>query len=85
MGQYDPPRDFGIPNPYGPRLHNWRGGPLNEGSLYHGPVYTRPMYELPWMRRPLNGPEEEGKMSPLGTILPLVMLTGLMAWAFSSK
>lgn len=54
-GQYDPPADYGIPNPLGPRTHNWRGGPYNEGSLYHGPVYTRPSYQLPWMPRPLNG------------------------------
>lgn len=55
MGQYDPPRHNGVINPLGPRTHNWKGGPLNEGSLYHGPVYTRPMYRLPWMPRPLNG------------------------------
>lgn len=55
MGQYDPPRHFGIPNPLGPRTHNWKGGPLNEGSLFHGPLYTRPMYNLPWVARPLNG------------------------------
>lgn len=55
MGQYDPPRNFGVPNPLGPRTHNWKGGPLNEGSLFHGPVYTRPMYNLPWVPRPMNG------------------------------
>lgn len=55
MGQYDPPRHFGIPNPLGPRTHNWKGGPLNEGSLFHGPLYTRPMYNLPYAARPLNG------------------------------
>lgn len=81
--QYDPPTNYGIPNPYGPRLHNWRGGPLNEGSLYHGPIYTRPMYELPWMRRPLNGPDE--KMSAIGTILPLAALAGIMIWAFRGR
>lgn len=54
-GQYDPPADYGIENPLGPRTHNWKGGLLNEGSLYHGPVYTRPMYQMPWMQRPLNG------------------------------
>lgn len=42
----------GVPNPYGPRVHNWKGGELNEGSLYHGPNYTRPVFSFPWKRRP---------------------------------
>lgn len=53
--QYQVPSHSGVPNPWGPRLHNWKGGELNEGSLYHGPVYTRPMFRLPWKRRPLQG------------------------------
>ncbi len=52
---YDTPADYGIPNPLGPRLHNWKGGPLNEGSLYHGPNYTRPAYNLPQISNPLFG------------------------------
>jgi hypothetical protein len=60
-GQYDPPENYGIPNPLGPRVHNWKGGPLNEGSLYHGPVYTRPSYTLPWATRPLFGLGQESE------------------------
>ncbi len=60
--QYATPANYGIPNPYGPRTHNWKGGPLNEGSLYHGPNYTRPVYTLPRVARPVFGvetPEED--------------------------
>lgn len=53
--QYAPPTDYAVPNPLVPFMHNWRGGPLNEGSLYHGPIYTRPSYRMPWMMRPLRG------------------------------
>lgn len=88
-GQYDPPSNYGIPNPLGPRVHNWKGGPLNEGSLYHGPLYTRPSYNLPWRRRPLFGvgqeedfvePKEEP--STLGAMLPLLAIGGLMLVVF---
>lgn len=71
MNQYDPPANYGIPNPYGPRTHNWKGGPLNEGSLFHGPVYTRPVYNLPRISRPVFGvetnaaPDEKGEMMKL--------------------
>ena len=41
----------GVPNPYRPGLHNWKGGRYNEGSLYHGPNYTEPMFGLP--RQPI--------------------------------
>ena len=88
-GQYDPPPNYGIPNPLGPRVHNWRGGPLNEGSLYHGPVYTRPDYTLPWAPRPLFGvgqedPEdvEEEEPSALGTILPILAIGGVLLILF---
>jgi len=53
--QYSVPPDYSIPNPWGPRTHNWKGGPLDEGSLYHGPIYTRPAYRLPWIQQPLQG------------------------------
>jgi hypothetical protein len=59
MNQYDPPANYGIPNPLGPRLHNWKGGDLNEGSLFHGPVYTRPSYNLPRIERPVFGVENQ--------------------------
>lgn len=52
MGVYQEPEDYGIPNPWGPRTHNWKGGPLNEGSLFHGPIYTRPDFRFPWVQRP---------------------------------
>jgi hypothetical protein len=52
VNQYATPKDYAIPSPYGPRVHNWKGGPLNEGSLYHGPNYTRPSYRMPWIMRP---------------------------------
>lgn len=44
----------GVPNPFVPFKHNWKGGPLNEGSLFHGPIYTRPVYTLPWKKRPYD-------------------------------
>jgi hypothetical protein len=59
MNQYDTPKHFGIPNPLGPRTHNWKGGSWNEGSLFHGPIYTRPSYNLPKIQRPLFGVGEE--------------------------
>lgn len=63
MGIYDPPMNYGIPSPYGPRTHNWRGGPLNQGSLFHGPIYTRPVYNPTWVPQTLNG-----RLGPLGCI-----------------
>jgi len=80
--QYDPPSHSGVPNPLGPRVHNWKGGPLNEGSLYHGPIYTRPMYDLPWQPRPLFGVEEEQGASTLSAMLPIIAIGGLMAVLF---
>lgn len=81
--QYDPPLHSGVPNPLGPRVHNWKGGPLNEGSLYHGPVYTRPMYDLPWQARPLFGVEEEERgASTLSAMLPIIAIGGLMVVLF---
>lgn len=85
-GQYDPPSNYGVPNPLGPRVHNWKGGPLNEGSLFHGPVYTRPTYNLPWAVRPLFGVGQEApvedKASMVGAVLPLLAIGGLMIFAF---
>ena len=71
MNQYDPPSNYGIPNPYGPRTHNWKGGPYNEGSLFHGPVYTRPTYNLPRITRPLFGTET--KESNNGELMKLTL------------
>jgi hypothetical protein len=86
-GMYDPPPNYGIPNPLGPRVHNWKGGPLNEGSLYHGPVYTRPSYTLPWATRPLFGlgQEEESKPSNVGLVLPVLVMVGVIAILFWPK
>jgi len=74
--QYAPPTDYAIPNPLGPRIHNWRGGTLNEGSLYHGPVYTRPDYRLPWIMRPLRGlgvdPLRDGKILIFSAAVALI-------------
>ena len=85
MNQYDPPFDSGVPNPLGPRLHNWKGGPLNEGSLYHGPVYTRPDYRLPYSMRPLRGTVEENTdpSSSIGVVLPLVVVGGVVLALFA--
>ncbi len=53
---YDPSTyPQGVPNPLGPRVHAWTGGPFNEGQRFHGPVYTRPQATLPWQERPLWG------------------------------
>ena len=85
-GMYDPPANYGIPNPLGPRVHNWKGGPLNEGSLYHGPVYTRPAYTLPWAKRPLFGVgQEESKPSNVGLVLPVLVMVGVIAILFWPK
>lgn len=86
MGFYDPPSDYAIPNPLGPRLHNWAGGPYNEGSLYHGPVYTRPAYNLPWMKRPLFGTDDVAvatsaeKPSAVSGEMVKVLLGGVVAF-----
>jgi hypothetical protein len=45
----------GVPNPYRNHLHNWRGGPLDEGNLYHGPNYYEPQFRSIWQPRPLWG------------------------------
>lgn len=81
--QYEPPVDFGVPNPLGPRLHNWKGGPLNEGSLFHGPLYTRPAYNLPRISRPLFGVEGEGEIS-LGKTLLLGGVCFVLAYVGSN-
>lgn len=73
-GQYDPPPHSGVPNPLGPRVHNWKGGPLNEGSLFHGPIYTRPMFQFPWQPRPLWGVEDEQKDDLLSPMLPVLAI-----------
>ena len=84
MNQYDPPFDSGVPNPLGPRLHNWKGGTLNEGSLYHGPVYTRPDYRLPYSMRPLRGVVENTNPSEsIEVVLPLLMVGGLILTLFA--
>jgi hypothetical protein len=52
------PTRMGVPNPYRTILHNWKGGPYNEGSLFHGPNYTEPMFGFPWKRtQSLQGTE----------------------------
>ena len=83
MNQYATPSDYSIPNPWGPRIHNWKGGVLNEGSLYHGPIYTRPSYNLPWMPRPLNGLEGNAAGVPL--MIAAVAGVGLVAWLVFRK
>jgi hypothetical protein len=51
---YDPSTyPQGVPNPYGPRVHAWTGGPFDEGTRFHGAVYTRPQATFPWHERPL--------------------------------
>ena len=86
MGQYDPPADYGIPNPLGPRTHNWKGGELNEGSLYHGPVYTRPMYTLPWKMRPMSGLGQAKTVEQqLVAALPWVIVGGLAVWLVATS
>ena len=79
MNQYDPPTNYGIPNPLGPRLHNWRGGPYNEGSLFHGPVYTRPSYNLPRIERPVFGVEKEEE----GTSLAVLAVWGVVMFGLT--
>jgi hypothetical protein len=76
--QYAVPKDYGIPNPYGPRLHNWKGGAYDEGSQYHGPIYTRPVYSLPRITQPLFGVEEAGGS---GSGEPSLMNTALLGVA----
>lgn len=78
MNQYDPPPNYGIPNPLGPRLHNWRGGRYNEGSLFHGPVYTRPSYNLPRITRPVFGTPEAEEESEKEYLLKLGVISVLM-------
>jgi hypothetical protein len=40
---YDPESyPHGVPNPFGPRVHAWNGGPMDQGTRYHGSVWTRP-------------------------------------------
>lgn len=46
MSIYDPDNyPQGVPNPLGPRVHAWTGGPLDEGTRYHGAIWTRPQSE----------------------------------------
>lgn len=53
---YDPSTyPQGVPNPYGPRVHAWNGGPWDQGTRYHGAIYDRPQATLPWQERPLWG------------------------------
>lgn len=95
---YDPPLNSGVPSPLGPRLHNWKGGSLNQGNLFHGPVYTRPDYLMPYKSRPLDVPykstyygfgevseveEQTNNSSSLGVILPLVVLGGFLVALFA--
>lgn len=77
VSQYSSPPNYGVPNPYGPRLHNWKGGPLNEGSLFHGPIYTRPMNSFPWVATPVFGTETETTTSSTKTVFLLVGVLGL--------
>jgi len=56
VSMYDPasyPR--GVPNPYGPRVHAWNGGPWDQGTRYHGSVWTRPQWDPRWAARPFAG------------------------------
>ena len=79
--QYATPPNFGIPNPLGPRTHNWKGGPLNEGSLYHGPLYTRPAYGLPRISRPVFGVETESETSLAAVAVQGAVAFGLVYMA----
>lgn len=46
MSIYDPDNyPQGVPNPLGPRVHAWTGGPFDEGTRYHGAIWTRPQSE----------------------------------------
>lgn len=77
---YDPstyPR--GVPNPYGPRVHAWTGGPFSEGSRFHGPVYTRPQATLPWQERPLWGVDEDIKAAKVSLAVSAVYGIGTLA------
>lgn len=72
----------GVPNPYGVRVHAWKGGPLNEGTRYHGPVYTRPMFDQDrWAARPLGGLGFAAEGPRLGGIIALAALAGILAGA----
>jgi hypothetical protein len=73
--QYAPPSNYGVPNPWGPREHNWSGGPLDEGSLYHGPIYTRPVYGLPRIQNPVFG-TPQGLGLPADEIPSVLTLVG---------
>ena len=54
---YDPASyPQGVPNPYGPRVHAWNGGPWDQGTRYHGSVWTRPQWnEAEYAARPFAG------------------------------
>lgn len=53
---YDPATyPAGVPNPYGPRVHAWNGGPWDQGTRFHGAIYDRPQATFPWHERPLWG------------------------------
>lgn len=82
---YDPKTyPQGVPNPYGPRVHAWHGGPLNEGTRFHGPVYGRPMATFPWHERPLwsggvAGPEDAADKFYLSPAVQTIAYVGSMA------
>jgi len=44
----------GVKSPYKPFQHNWKGGQLEEGSLFHGPNYTKVMFGYPRIQRPIQ-------------------------------
>jgi hypothetical protein len=80
---YRTPANFGIPNPLGPRTHNWKGGPMDEGSLFHGPIYTRPAYTLPRIQRPLFGVGEDSLVQE-GPAVGAVRMAAGVALIFGS-
>lgn len=57
----------GVPNPLGPRVHAWTGGPMDEGTRYHGAIWTRPQSEpMAWNPTPRWQPFVPGYESLTG-------------------
>jgi hypothetical protein len=63
---YDPASyPQGVPNPWGPRVHAWNGGPWDQGTRYHGSVWTRPQWnEAEYAARPFAGVGAVGPSAP---------------------
>jgi hypothetical protein len=85
---YDPSTyPQGVPNPYGPRVHAWNGGPWDQGTRYHGAIYDRPQATFPWHERPLAavGGENESWLSEHPTYRAIAYvgsMAGLAAGAY---